>query len=68
MKLDKVGKVEPIVPTVRKGNAELRDWINDTLVKLGGEHFAHAAYEATLRPFYGNDANPDDLVVEGDAF
>ncbi|MDR0379608.1 MAG: transporter substrate-binding domain-containing protein [Candidatus Accumulibacter sp.] len=67
VKLSNVGKIEPIAPAVRKGNTGLRDWINDTLVKLGKERFAHAAYEATLRPFYGNDANPDDIVIEGGA-
>jgi polar amino acid transport system substrate-binding protein len=68
VKLGDVGNVDPIAPAVRKGNTELRDWINDTLVKLGKERFAHAAYDATLKPYYGGDTNPDDLVVEGGEF
>jgi polar amino acid transport system substrate-binding protein len=68
VKLGDVGNVDPIAPAVRKGNAELRDWIDATLVKLGQERFAHAAYDATLKPYYGNNTNPDDLVVEGGAF
>ncbi|MDR3298430.1 MAG: transporter substrate-binding domain-containing protein [Candidatus Accumulibacter sp.] len=68
VKLGDVGDVEPIAPAVRKGNTELRDWINATLVKLGKERFAHTAYDATLKPYYGANTNPDDLVVEGGAF
>ena len=68
VKLGDVGNVEPIAPAVRKGNTELRDWIDATLVKLGQEKFAHAAYDATLKPFYGANTKPDDLVVEGGKF
>ncbi|GHS88832.1 amino acid ABC transporter substrate-binding protein [Campylobacterota bacterium] len=60
-----VGDVEPIAPAVQKGNTELRDWINATFVKLGKEHFAHQAYEATLKPVYGDTIKPEDLIVEG---
>jgi polar amino acid transport system substrate-binding protein len=68
VKLGDVGSVDPIAPAVRKGNTDLRDWIDGTLAKLGRERFAHAAYDATLRPYYGDDTNPDDLVVEGGEF
>jgi polar amino acid transport system substrate-binding protein len=68
VKLGDVGDVEPIAPAVRKGNTELRDWINETLVKLGKERFAHTAYDVTLKPYYGDNTKPDDLVVEGGAF
>jgi polar amino acid transport system substrate-binding protein len=62
-----IGNVDPIAPAVRKGNTELRDWINDTLSRLGKENFAHKAFDATLKPYYGN-VNPDDLIVEGGQF
>jgi polar amino acid transport system substrate-binding protein len=62
-----IGNVDPIAPAVRKGNTELRDWINDTLARLGKENFAHKAFDATLKPYYGN-VNPDDLIVEGGRF
>ncbi|GHV58767.1 amino acid ABC transporter substrate-binding protein [Campylobacterota bacterium] len=63
-----IGKPLPIAPAVRKGNRELRDWINATLFKLGKENFAHKAYEATLKPFLGTDISADDFVVEGGMF
>jgi polar amino acid transport system substrate-binding protein len=62
-----IGDVEPIAPAVRKGNTELRDWINDTLAKLGKENFAHQAFDATLKPYYG-DIKPEDIIVEGGNF
>ncbi|MDR0578110.1 MAG: transporter substrate-binding domain-containing protein [Candidatus Accumulibacter sp.] len=62
-----IGNVDPIAPAVRKGNTELRDWINDTLVKLGKESFARQAFDATLKPYYGN-VEPENLIVEGGNF
>lgn len=60
-----IGDFEPIAPAVKKGDTVLRDWINETLVKLGNENFAQEAYEATLKPVYGDTVNPTDLIVEG---
>jgi polar amino acid transport system substrate-binding protein len=62
-----IGNVDPIAPAVRKGNTELRDWINDTLAQLGKENFARQAFDVTLKPYYGK-VNPDDLIVEGGKF
>ncbi|MDR1460927.1 MAG: cysteine ABC transporter substrate-binding protein [Campylobacteraceae bacterium] len=60
-----LGSVDPIAPAVKKGNNELREWINETLVKLGKEKFALKAYEETLKPVYGDTVDPKDLIVEG---
>ena len=43
----------------------IRDRINDEIVKLGKENFFHKDYEQTLKPVYGSDVDPDDIVVEG---
>ena len=48
-----------------KGFKELLNWINDEIVKLGKENFFHKDYEQTLKPVYGSDVDPDDIVVEG---
>ena len=32
---EKLGSEDPIAPAVKKGNIELRDWVNDRLAKLG---------------------------------
>ena len=60
-----LGEFDPIAPAVRKGDVVLKEWINETFTKLGKENFAHKAYEATLKPIYGDSVNPDDLIVEG---
>ncbi len=33
--LPEAGLEDPIAPAVKKGNIELRDWVNDRLAKLG---------------------------------
>ena len=63
--ITKLGDEDTIAPAVQKGNKELLDWINDEIVKLGKENFFHKDYEETLKPVYGSDVNPDDIVVEG---
>ena len=61
-------RTEPLLHgqmTVTKGNDTLLDWINEEIKTLGEEQFFHADYEATLRSVYGEDADADQLVVEG---
>ena len=52
---------------VQKGNTELLNFVNDEIVKLGKDNFFHKDYQETLEPVYGNEVNPDDIVVEGGA-
>mgnify|MGYP000631672465 CR=1 FL=1 len=63
--ITKLGDEDTIAPAVQKGNKELLDWINEEIDKLGDENFFHKDYEETLKPVYGSDVNPDDIVVEG---
>lgn len=63
--ITKLGDEDTIAPAVQKGNEELLNWLNDEIVKLGKENFFHKDYEETLKPVYGSDVNPDDIVVEG---
>ena len=63
--ITKLGDEDTIAPAVQKGNKELLNWINDEIVKLGKENFFHKDYEETLKPVYGSDVNPGDIVVEG---
>lgn len=63
--LSSPGEVDTIAPAVQKGNDALLQYINELIVQLGEEQFFHAAYEATLRPVYGDTADADALVVEG---
>ena len=65
--ITELGDKDTIAAAVQKGNKELLDWINDEIDKLGDENFFHKDYEETLEPVYGNEVNPDDIVVEGGA-
>jgi polar amino acid transport system substrate-binding protein len=60
-----LGSLDTIAPAVKKGNKELLDWINQDLATLGKENFVHQAYDATLKPAYGDSLNPEDIVIEG---
>lgn len=60
-----LGSLDTIAPAVKKGNKELLDWINTELETLGKENFIHKAYDATLKPAYGDSLNPEDIVIEG---
>ncbi|MDO4619482.1 MAG: cysteine ABC transporter substrate-binding protein [Lachnospiraceae bacterium] len=63
--IGELGDTDTIAPAVAKGNTTLLDWLNDEIVTLGEENFFHADYEETLAPVYGDDADPEALVVEG---
>ncbi len=63
--IDFLGNLDTIAPAVKKGNTELLNWINEQIVALGQENFFHKAYEATLRPVFGDSIDPETVVVEG---
>lgn len=63
--VESLGNLDTINPAVKKGNADLLNWINKEIESLAKENFFHADYEATLRSVYGPSAQADNLVVEG---
>lgn len=63
--VESLGDVDAIAPAVKKGNKALLEWINNEVIELGKENFFHKAYDATLKPIYGDSVNPESLVVEG---
>ncbi|MGL4345439.1 MAG: cysteine ABC transporter substrate-binding protein [Cellulosilyticaceae bacterium] len=60
-----LGSLDTIAPAVKKGNTELQAWINETFEKLGEEQFMRQAYDATLKPVYGDSVKPEDIIIEG---
>ncbi|WP_126316799.1 transporter substrate-binding domain-containing protein [Corynebacterium kutscheri] len=60
-----LGNVDTIAGAVAKGNTSLLNWLNDELIVLGEENFFHKNFTKTLQPVYGDQINPDELVVEG---
>ena len=63
--ITRLGDDDTIAPAVQKGNKELLDFVNDEIVKLGKDDFFHKDYKETLAPVYGDEVNPDEIVVEG---
>jgi len=62
---DTLGDEAPIAPAVKKGNAELRDWVNAELAKLGQEQFLLKLYDQYVRPELAEDTDPNAVIVEG---
>ena len=60
-----IGEQDVIAPAVKKGNDDLLAWINEEIRELGKENFMHKAYDATLKDVYGEDIDPEMIVVEG---
>jgi polar amino acid transport system substrate-binding protein len=60
-----LGGLDTIAPAVKKGDKELLAWINTELETIGKENFIHKAYEATLKPAYGESIDPEAIVIEG---
>ena len=63
--IESLGDIDTIAPAVQKGNTDLLNAINDEIKSLADEQFFHKDFEETLKPVYGDDINPEDLVVEG---
>ncbi|TBU97254.1 glutamine ABC transporter substrate-binding protein [Stutzerimonas kirkiae] len=62
---DKLGDEAPIAPAVKKGNIELRNWVDEDLAKLGEEQFLLKLYDQYVRPELADDTDPDSVIVEG---
>jgi polar amino acid transport system substrate-binding protein len=54
--------------SVKKGNKELRDWVNQELETLGKEKFLLQLYDKYVKPELGPDIDPNDIIVEGGAW
>ncbi len=62
---EKLGDEAPIAPAVKKGNVELRDWVNAELAKLGEEKFLLKLYDQYVRKELSDDTKPQSVIVEG---
>ncbi|MDR1186314.1 MAG: transporter substrate-binding domain-containing protein [Bifidobacteriaceae bacterium] len=62
--VEAIGDPTLVGAAVKKGNQTLLDWVNQEIEEGLPEAFFHDAYAATLADVYGEDADPDDIVVE----
>lgn len=61
----KLGDEAPIAPAVKKGNTELRDWVNGELARLGEEKYLLKLYDQYVRPELAEGTDPAAVIVEG---
>ncbi|MBZ7966813.1 cysteine ABC transporter substrate-binding protein [Campylobacter sp. RM9756] len=64
MAIKELGNKDVIAPAVKKGDKELKQFIDNLIIKLGKEHFFHKAYDETLKQHFGDDVQADDVVIE----
>lgn len=62
---EKLGDEAPIAPAVKKGNTELRDWVNAELARLGEEKYLLKLYDQYVRPELAEGTDPNAVIVEG---
>ncbi|ECL3025669.1 transporter substrate-binding domain-containing protein [Campylobacter coli] len=65
MAIKELGNKDVIAPAVKKGDKELKEFIDNLITKLGEEQFFHKAYDETLKSHFGDDVKADDVVIEG---
>jgi polar amino acid transport system substrate-binding protein len=64
----KLGDEAPIAPAVKKGNVELRDWVNGELASLGKEKYLLKLYDQYVRDQLAAGTDPAAVIVEGGAW
>lgn len=63
---EKLENEAPIAPAIKKGNTELRDWVNQELKALRKEKFLLQLYDKYLKDELGPDVSPNDIIVDGE--
>lgn len=62
--IQKIGPDDVIAPAVKKGNTELLNWVNAQIEALQTQEFFHKAYDKSVKPFYGDNIDPDNIVID----
>ncbi|EAL7908781.1 ABC transporter substrate-binding protein [Campylobacter upsaliensis] len=63
--IKELGNQDVIAPAVKKGDKELKEFIDNLIISLAAEQFFHKAYDESLRAHFGADIKADDVVIEG---
>ncbi|WP_121756904.1 cysteine ABC transporter substrate-binding protein [Helicobacter felis] len=59
-----LGDQDVIAPAVKKGNKALLEWLNKEIDTLTKDGFIKKAYDATLKPVYGDEIDPKTVIFE----
>ncbi len=58
-----IGPNQSISPAVKKGNKSLLNWTNKEITKLTKKKFFIADYNKELKPYFGKEVKPSDIVL-----
>lgn len=58
-----IGPKQFVSPAVKKGNKSLLNWTNKEITKLNKQSFFIKDYNQELRPYFGKDIKPSDIVL-----
>lgn len=58
-----IGPNQFIAPAVKKGNKSLLNWTNKEITKLASKKFFIADYNKELKPYFGKEVKPNDIVL-----
>lgn len=59
-----LGEQDVIAPAVKKGNAELKAWLDSEIATLNSDGFIKEAYMQTLAPIFGEDKMDSVIFIE----
>ncbi|MDO4903703.1 MAG: transporter substrate-binding domain-containing protein [Limosilactobacillus sp.] len=59
-----IGPKQYIAPAVKKGNTSLLNWTNKEITKLNKESFFTKDYNSQLKPYFGKEVKPSDIVLK----
>ena len=58
-----IGPNQFISPAVKKGNKSLLNWTNKEITKLANKKFFTDDYNKELKPYFGKEVKPSDIVL-----
>ncbi|GAA2868238.1 transporter substrate-binding domain-containing protein [Lactobacillus intestinalis] len=59
-----IGPRQYVSPAVKKGNRSLLKWTNQEITKLNRQSFFVKDYNKELRPYFGKDIKPTDIILK----
>lgn len=59
-----IGPHQYISPAVKRGNKSLQSWMNREITKLNRESFFTYDYNQELKPYFGKEIRPSDIVLK----
>ena len=58
-----IGPNQYISPAVKRENKSLKNWIDKEITKLNAEGFFIYDYNKELKPYFGKEVKPSDIVL-----